>query len=91
MLVIALGPGPPAEHWLNADVHYRDFNLGLAVFIPLTSIYGALVGPAKITAACDEVASELNRPSSNPGVCCVGFLNMWIFTNCLKEGAGRCR
>ena len=59
-LGIALGPGPTAEHWLKADVRYRDVFLGLAVLIPLLIIYGTLDGPAKITAACDEVASELN-------------------------------
>jgi hypothetical protein len=32
----------------------------LCVFYAIISIYGALGGPAKITAACDEVASELN-------------------------------
>jgi hypothetical protein len=30
------------------------------VFFPLLNVYMAFSGPAKITAACDEVASELN-------------------------------
>jgi hypothetical protein len=59
-LVLALGPGPPAEHWLNATAHYRVVWLGLAVLLPLKFIYGAFGGPAKITAACDDVASALN-------------------------------
>ena len=59
-LVVAIGPGPPLEHWLNANAHYRGVFLGLAVFLPMFAIYGALGGPAKITTACDEIASELN-------------------------------
>eukprot|EP01052_Picozoa_sp_SAG31_P010644 SAG31_NODE_588_length_13820_cov_47.352452_6_plen_469_part_00 len=59
-LVLALGPGPPPDHWLNADLHYRDVCLGVALFFPLLFIYIGLAGPGKVTAACDEVAAELN-------------------------------
>ena len=59
-LILALGPGPPADHWLSADLHYRTVFLVVALMWAVNSLRETFRGPAMITAACDEVAVELN-------------------------------
>ena len=59
-IVLALGPGPPADHWLSADLHYHKSSLVTALVSAVLGLRAGLSGPAQITAACDDVAVQLN-------------------------------
>jgi hypothetical protein len=59
VMILALGPQAPPDHPMSRYVP-PELRLAVAALFLVGGAYGTLSGPAKLTAALDEIASALN-------------------------------